>query len=176
MKNKVDILLHPVRIRIVQALLEEKMTVYQLVDKLGNVPQATMYRQLSTLADAGLVKVSEERPVKGAIEKIYSVIADDLQLSDQDITTYSQDEHLRFFMVYNAHVLAETQQYLLNREVEKYTEDGFSYGITPLHLSKEEKHEFFHRYHALMKEFASKKPSPDRQPITLAAVFIPNAD
>ncbi|WEZ08671.1 helix-turn-helix domain-containing protein [Priestia flexa] len=176
MKNKADILLHPVRMRIVQALLEEKLTVYQLVKKLGNVPQATMYRQLSTLVDAGLVLVSEERLVRGTPEKIYSVVDEHLRLSPQDIAAYSQEEHLRFFMVYNAHLLMEMQQYLLSRYVENYIEDGFRYGITPLHLSKEEKIEFFDRYRALIGEFVSKKPSPDRKLIKLATTFIPTGD
>ncbi|MGF9909826.1 helix-turn-helix domain-containing protein [Brevibacillus porteri] len=176
MKNNADILLHPVRMRIVQALLEEKMTVYQLINKLGNVPQATMYRQLSTLVDASLVKVSEERLVRGTPEKIYSVEEEHLRLSKQDIAAHSQDEHLRFFMVYNAHLLTEMQQYLLSRDVENYIEDGFRYGITPLHLSEEEKKEFFDRYRALIGEFASKKPSPDRKLIKLATTFIPTGD
>ncbi|MED4728311.1 helix-turn-helix domain-containing protein [Aneurinibacillus migulanus] len=176
MKNKADILLHPVRMRIVQALLEEKMTVYQLINKLGDVPQATMYRQLSTLTDADLVKASEERQVKGTTEKIYSVIEDNLQLSRQEFSVYSQDEHLRFFMTYHAHLLGEMQRYLLSRDVENYKDDGFSYGITSLHLSEEEKNDFFHRYYALMKEFTSKKPSTDRQSISLATIFIPSSD
>lgn len=176
MKSKADILLHPVRMRIVKALLEEKMTVYQLINKLGDVPQATMYRQLNTLADADLVKVIEERLVKGKTEKVYSVVKVDLQTSKEVFTHYSQDEHLRFFMTYHAHLLREMQQYLLNRDVETYNDDGLNYEITPLHLSDEEKNDFFRRYHDLMKEFASKKPSTNRQSITLATMFIPSAE
>lgn len=42
--TKVDLLLHPVRLRVVQALLGQEMTPQQLVDALGDVPQATLYR------------------------------------------------------------------------------------------------------------------------------------
>lgn len=61
-------------------------------------------------------------------------------------------------MTYHAHILRETQRYLLNRN------------------SEEEKNDFFYRYHALMKEFTSKKPSIDRQSISLATIFIPSFD
>ena len=44
-----DLLLHPVRLRIVQALVGSPMTPLHLKEQLGDVPQATLYRHLSQL-------------------------------------------------------------------------------------------------------------------------------
>lgn len=175
MKSKADILLHPVRMRIVQALLQEDMTVYQLINKLGDVPQATMYRQLKTLVDSDLVKVKEERAIKGAIEKVYGVIKEHTRISKEEFASLSSEEHLNYFTTYHTHLLREVQDYLMSKSPkDDYKMDGFSYGITPLYLSEDEKKDFFERYHALLKEFASKQPAADKKTITLATMFIPS--
>ena len=49
-----DLLLHPIRLRIVQALVGEPMTPLQLKDRLADVPQATLYRHINQLADVAI--------------------------------------------------------------------------------------------------------------------------
>lgn len=64
MKNKVDILMHPVRIKICQALLrnrEHGLTPLEMVKMLKDVPQATLYRQIQILVDASIISIIQEK-------------------------------------------------------------------------------------------------------------------
>lgn len=46
-----DLLLHPVRIRIVQALLDgSELTTGELTARLGDIPVATLYRHVAKLS------------------------------------------------------------------------------------------------------------------------------
>ena len=50
-----DVLLHPVRMRILQALFDaDPLTTAQLRERLPDIAPATMYRQIAVLAEAGI--------------------------------------------------------------------------------------------------------------------------
>jgi DNA-binding transcriptional ArsR family regulator len=67
-----DLLLHPVRLRIIQAFLGDRaLTTTQLRDELGDVPPASLYRHVANLVDAGVLTVVSERRVRGAVERGY---------------------------------------------------------------------------------------------------------
>ena len=51
-----ELVLHPVRLRIVQAFLgTPSLTTAQLRERLPDVPAATLYRQVATLVEGGLL-------------------------------------------------------------------------------------------------------------------------
>ena len=70
-QHKADIILHPVRLRILVALGGTKLTAQQLVRLLPDVPQTTLYRQLNLLTRHGVLEVAEERRVRGTVERVY---------------------------------------------------------------------------------------------------------
>ena len=60
-ETKADVLLHPVRLRIVQALLPRRqLTAQEIGRHLGDVPQATLYRHLNKLLDGGIIEIVHE--------------------------------------------------------------------------------------------------------------------
>ena len=60
-----DILLHPVRLRIVLSFGSEQLTTAQLAQRLPGVSHATLYRQVATLAD--LAEVGRRLQALGAL-------------------------------------------------------------------------------------------------------------
>ncbi|WP_324273703.1 helix-turn-helix domain-containing protein [Blastococcus brunescens] len=53
-----DLLLHPVRLRVVQAFLGDRtLTTSDLRAELPDVPTASLYRHVGVLADAGVLTV-----------------------------------------------------------------------------------------------------------------------
>jgi hypothetical protein len=64
-----DLLLHPVRWRIVQRVLGREVTTSQLRSELPDVSTTTLYRQVATLLDAGVLQVIKEERARGAIER-----------------------------------------------------------------------------------------------------------
>ena len=71
-----DILLHPVRLRIVLTVAGDEATTADIAERLPDVPQATLYRHIAKLADSGILDIVGERRARGAVEKTYSVNAD----------------------------------------------------------------------------------------------------
>ena len=69
-----DLLLHPLRLRIVQTFLgDRQLTTGQLLAEIDGIPPATLYRQVATLAKAGVLTVVGERQVRGTVERTYAL-------------------------------------------------------------------------------------------------------
>jgi predicted DNA-binding transcriptional regulator YafY len=67
---KVDLLLHPVRLRLGQAFLGgRELTIARLAAELADVSAAQLYRHISLLPDADVLNVVGERRVRGAVER-----------------------------------------------------------------------------------------------------------
>ena len=64
----VELLLHPVRLRVVHALSGGRtLTTAQLRARMPDVSKATMYRHISLLALGGILEVDGEERVGGTI-------------------------------------------------------------------------------------------------------------
>lgn len=64
-----DVVLHPVRLRIVQQLGGRDLTTAELRDAIPDVSQPTLYRHVAALIDAGVLAVASERRVRGTTER-----------------------------------------------------------------------------------------------------------
>jgi DNA-binding transcriptional ArsR family regulator len=76
-----DLLLHPVRLRIVQALVKQPMTASGLKEVLGDVAQATLYRHIKALENGGMLDIVAERQVRGTVERTCRVVESAVALS-----------------------------------------------------------------------------------------------
>jgi hypothetical protein len=68
-----DLLLHPLRHRLVAAMSAGKNTAKALGAALPDIPTATLYRQIKKLEEAGVITVVDTRPARGAVERIYAL-------------------------------------------------------------------------------------------------------
>lgn len=67
-----DLLLHPIRLRIVQAFLGDRaLTTTALREELADIPPTSLYRQVARLVAAGVPMVVAERRVRGAVQRTY---------------------------------------------------------------------------------------------------------
>jgi hypothetical protein len=108
-----DLLLHPVRWRIVQAFLGERtLTTGDLRAELGDVPVATLYRQVAILADAGVLAVAGERKVRGAAERSYRLVVEAASVTEEDAATMTVESHGRAFVSFVAALLGDFGRYL----------------------------------------------------------------
>lgn len=108
-----DLLLHPIRMRIIQQLLLGKpLTIAQLLDTLGDVPQATLYRQINILMKAELIEIIETKKVKGTEERVFSVKKENLQIEENEIEATSQEDHIRHFSIFHGNLFQLATSYL----------------------------------------------------------------
>ncbi|MEW1955895.1 helix-turn-helix domain-containing protein [Terrabacter sp. NPDC080008] len=133
-----ELLLHPVRLRVVQAFLGDRaLTTSQLRELLPDVSTATLYRQVSTLADAGLLEVVEERKVRGATERTYRLRTEAAHVGPAEARRLSPDEHRQAFTTFVAGVLDDFDHYLAGPDVD-LGRDGAGYRKAALYLTDEE--------------------------------------
>jgi hypothetical protein len=108
-----DLLLHPVRLRIVQAFLGDRtLTTADLRAELPDVPVATLYRHVAVLADAGVLAVVGERKVRGAAERTYRLDLAAASLGPGDAAAMTADDHRRAFTTFAAALMADFDRYV----------------------------------------------------------------
>lgn len=74
MKSFDDVLLNPVRMRIVQHLSYLKSaTVGKLVELMNDVPRTTLYRHINVLYEWDLLKIVKEEKIRGTYEREYAL-------------------------------------------------------------------------------------------------------
>lgn len=64
MDNKMEILMHPVRMKICLALMGNKengLTPLEMVKVIKDVPQATLYRHIQSMVEADVIQVLKEK-------------------------------------------------------------------------------------------------------------------
>jgi DNA-binding transcriptional ArsR family regulator len=133
-----DLLLHPVRLRIVQAFLGDRaLTTSQLSAELSDVPPASLYRHVARLVAAGVLQVVAERRVRGAIERTYMLRLAAARVNLDEIAAMSVDDHRQMFRAFAAGLLADFDRYLAKGHVD-LVRDGVSFGIEGLWLDDAE--------------------------------------
>jgi hypothetical protein len=106
-----DLLLHPVRWRIVQAFLGDRtLTTAELHAELSDVPVASLYRHVGLLADAGVLTVVGERKVRGTAERSYRLDAAAASVGSTE--AMGAEDHRRAFRTFAAALLADFDRYL----------------------------------------------------------------
>ncbi len=133
-----DLLLHPVRLRIVQAFLGTRaLTTAELGAELADVPTASLYRQVALLADAGVLAVVGERKVRGASERRYRLVLEAASIDDP--AGLSAEDHRRAFGTFVAGLLGDFDRYLSRAGAQPdLAADGVGYRQAGLWLDDDE--------------------------------------
>ena len=72
--NKTEVLIHPVRLSILQYLyIHKKATTSEIIDSLPAVSKASIYNHIRLLEQNQIIEVVQENRIRGTIEKIYSL-------------------------------------------------------------------------------------------------------
>jgi len=171
--NVAELLLHPVRLRIVQAAMDgAPVTTAQLCARLPDVSKATMYRQVALLAEGGLLAMTNEERVRGAVERSYRLQSARSVMDPDSIAAMSTDDHRRGFAAAVASLLAEFELYLDRDGADPLT-DGVSYRQFVLWLSPAEKAEFIDTVVAALRSLMAHGPAPGRSRHLLSTILFP---
>lgn len=170
--SRSHLILHPLRLRLLQTLAGRQLTASALGEALADVPQATLYRHLKTLVEGEVLEIVEERPVRGTLERVYALRDGGGFLTKDDFAAMSRDEHRRSFRVFTASLLGDYERYLEQPEARP-AEDGVGYSSGPLELSAEEQVEFRTRLRELLSDFRERKAVSNRQRFLFSVVIMP---
>lgn len=176
MTSKPDLILHPVRMRLILALAHRQpLSAQQLAEALPDVPQATLYRHLNRLYRAGIFAVVAERQVRGAVEKVYAFSPESVNVTQTDLASASRDDHMRYFATFLASLMDEFARYL-QQETINYEADGVGYRQVPLYLSDEEFKQMSGAFNAALLPLLANRPAPGRRRRILTSIVMPASD
>ena len=167
------LLLHPVRLRIVQAFLGDRaLTTSQLVDELDDVPVGSLYRHVGMLARAGVLQVIAERRVRGAVERTYTLRQAAAQMGPDEVAAMTKEEHGHAFMAFVAGLLGDFDRYLASGAPNP-ARDGAGYRLAALWLSDAELTDFVRDLAAVVQPRLANPPSKQRRRRIVAGVMLP---
>jgi Helix-turn-helix domain len=171
-----DLLLHPVRLRIVKAFLGDRaLTTSQLAAELDDVPSGSLYRHVALLAKAGVLQVVAERRVRGAVERTYTLRQFAARISPEEATQMSAADHAQAFMVYVAGMLADADRYLAADRPDP-ARDGADYQVGALWLTDAEFAELLRDLSIAFRPRLANAPGAGRKRRMVYTVFLPAPD
>lgn len=173
--TRADLILHPVRMRVILALNSRRLTPKQLAAELKDVAAATLYHHLNLLTDAGITQVVEERLVRGTLrEKVYTLShASDL-LRPDEITHTSKDELQQCFLAFVSKLIGDHARYLDLKAGRYYTDGG--YHQHAVYLSDEEYVQSGREINAALLPWLKQEPALGRRRYLLTTIVLPELE
>jgi hypothetical protein len=171
-----DLLLHPVRLRIVQSFLGRgSLTTTALRVELPDVPAATLYRQITVLLEGGILEVADERKVRGAVERTLVLHAAAANVTAEDAAAMSVDEHRQAFLTFVAALLADFDRYLDRGDID-LARDLVGYRQAAIHLSDSEMADFLADLREVIEPRLRNVAAPDRIRRMITSIVMPTPD
>lgn len=171
--SKIDLLLHPVRIQIIMALAGKPLTPAQIAITVSDVAQTSLYRHINALVEGGILTIVEERPVRGTVEKVYALVEGAARLNQDDIRAVSDEDHLRYFMVFLSSLLQDFSSYLEKHQNAETYGDEVVYTKVPLYLTNEQNRALTEQIRALVTPYINALPDEDRKRYIFTLIGIP---
>ncbi|WP_040796597.1 helix-turn-helix domain-containing protein [Nocardia higoensis] len=171
--DSVELLLHPVRMRIVQAFLGDRsLTTAALGEELGDVPAGSLYRHIARLVDGGVLTVADERRVRGTVERTYRLELAAAGIDPGDLATMTAEDHRRAFLAYIAGMMLDFDRYLARGEID-LARDGIGYSVSGLWLDDAELDALGQALAAAIVPLTNNGPAPGRKLRMLRTVMLP---
>ncbi|UKY55032.1 helix-turn-helix domain-containing protein [Streptomyces inhibens] len=171
--DTLDLLLHPVRVRIVHAFSGGRTrTTSDLCASLPDIPKTTLYRHVGLLAEAGLLEVVGEQRVHGAVERHYHLRRERATIDADAAASMSLEDHRHGFTAAMAALHAEFNAYL-DRDHADPTADSVGYRQIPLWLNQEELADLIREVRSVIASRIDNTPAPDRRLHLLSPILFP---
>jgi len=171
-----DLLLHPVRLRIIKAFLGDRaLTTTQLAAELDYVPAGSLYRHVALLTRAGLLHVVAEHRIRGAVERTYALRLAAARVQPGEAATMTPEEHSRAFMAYVAGLLTDFDRYLAAGTPD-LRRDGAGYTVAGLYLTDAELAGFLRDLAAIVQPLLANAPGKERRRRMLYTIVLPEPD
>ena len=168
-----DLILHPVRLRILQAFLGGRhLTTGDLARELPDVAQAGLYRHVSRLAEGGVLEVVSERQARGAVERTYALRQENAWVDADAFAALGRAGQSVAFATFAAALMAAYDRYL-DAGATDPLRDGVSYSMNALWLTDEEHLDFLRDVARIVAPRAANGPAAGRRRRLAASAFFP---
>lgn len=165
-RDFVEIIQNPVRQRIVQHLLiHGKGTVAEIGRALSDVPRASLYRHVNLLLEAGCISVTEEKSVRGAVERTFALV-------ENPIGEPGPEDVARLMQGMLARVQLSFAQYFARPDANPMR-DGLGISSSVLMLTDAELNELLGRIGAVYNDYIQNGPGEGRRARNIMWIIAP---
>ena len=154
--SKADLVVHPLRLRIITELAGLELSPRQIAERMPEVSQATLYRQIRKLEQGGMLRVSDRRPVRGVEERFYALIPGATRLTREEFSSMSAEEHEQSYAILMGTISGQLSRYARQPDAD-LTRDGMTYFSSVLELTDEQARQFRLEMIALIERFSADK-------------------
>lgn len=170
MREPSELILHPVRLRILRTLGLRQLTPRQLQAQLPDIAQATLYRQLKKLEAGHLIEIVEQQARRGTIEKTYRLKQS--ELTPAYLAEASPEQWKQLFQRFIAFLLMDFERYLSGPA--QPLEDGVGFRQVLLHLSPEDRQSLARELHQVLAPYLARADAPHRQAMLFSTILMPD--
>ena len=173
--TKANLILHPIRMQIIAAISTHRATAKELGEAMPEVPQTTLYRHINTLVEGGILRIVEENPIRGTVERVYALAAPPT-LTPEDLQGMTKQDYEQAFTMILTTLMSDARRYLDSKpdgEEINLLADGVEFSKIQLNLSDEEYRAMNRQIMGIMISAASNEPSPKRRRRIFSYLFIP---
>lgn len=170
--SKIELILHPVRFRIIAMLAGRTLPPQQISEMLPDIAQTTLYRHINTLAEAGILEVTSEKQVRGTVERSYRLAQGAARLSPDEIGGISKEDHLGYFLVFLSSLMHDYRDYANGHEFDSRR---VLMSKTPLYLSDTQLEEVTQQMNALLAPYLTPQLDEDQRYL-FTGIVIPDAN
>ena len=151
------------------------MTTAQLCARMPDVSQATVYRHVGLLTEAGLLEVAGEQRVRGFVERSYRLRRDRAVISADRAASATIGDHRQVFATAMAVLLAEFNAYLSTPEADP-AGDLVGYRQHAIWLTPAERADLISALRDAIVPMITNGPGEGRSPYLLSPILFPMAD
>jgi DNA-binding PadR family transcriptional regulator len=159
----ISYLCEPLNAKLMLEVSERKqVTTAQLAEKFNEIPQATLYRRLQKMLGDGVLKVVEERQIRGTVEKVYA-LGFDIQENKQNLIESNDSQaYMQWVTHYMFGILQEFKEYTEKEDIN-IGGDGSGFSIAPIYATYQELEDTFNEIGAIVKKLKENQPSGERK-------------
>lgn len=169
-----ELLAHPVRLRIVHAMRGGRtLTTARLGALLPDVSKAMLYRHVDLLISAGVLELTEERRVRGAVERHFRLRSDRASADPAAAAAMGPDDHRRAFAAATAALVAEFSAYL-DRDDADLSKDAVGYRQHAVWLNQDELNTLISALRDAILPTLGNASSTDRARYLLSPILFPS--
>jgi DNA-binding transcriptional ArsR family regulator len=166
-----DVVMHPVRLRIIQQLGAREVTTADLRNALPDIPQATLYRHVAALIEADILTVVDERRVRGAVERTFALGERMAHVDHDELREMGSRELQQAFLTFLAH-LGETFD-RAGAAGDPEFRDFLGFGEVALHVTHDDLATIQAGLGELLAPYLANTGDAARRTVILATALIP---
>lgn len=168
-------LLNPVRIKIIQLVLQKgETTSKELAELLPDIAIASLYRHIKKLIALEVLEIVSEIQVRGTIERTFKVKYDPFESIGKAMEQGDVSLHFQIFYSFLMSQLSDFTSYTGTSYDMK--EDMVGFRTYPIYLSDEENQNFYEELGLILKKYLTLESEPQRKLRKFSFTMMPSKE